>query len=60
MVDIVPTGSFQATLRRIGLTSVSFEGFPSKTFKKDFVVGEVIPYKIDITLICYDNSNSLW
>ena len=28
IVDIVPTGSYQATLKRIGLDGVGFEGFP--------------------------------
>ena len=28
IVDIVPTGSYQATLKRIGLYCVGFEGFP--------------------------------
>ena len=31
IVDIVPTGSYQATLKRIGLDGVGFEGFPSGT-----------------------------
>ena len=31
VVDIVPTGSYQATLKQIGLDGVGFEGFPSGT-----------------------------
>ena len=31
LVDIVPTGSYQATLKRIGLDGVGFEGFLSGT-----------------------------
>ena len=33
IVDIVPTGSYHATLKRIGLNRVSFKGFPFRTFE---------------------------
>ena len=32
IVDKVPTGSYRATLKRIGLSGVGFEGFPFRTF----------------------------
>ena len=34
-VDIVPTGSYQATLSGIGFYGVGFEGFPFETFGVD-------------------------
>ena len=32
IVDLVPTGSYEATLKRIGLSCIGFEGFPFGLF----------------------------
>jgi hypothetical protein len=32
IVDLVPTGSYQATLGRVGLSYIGFEGFPFGLF----------------------------
>ena len=32
IVDIVPMGSYQATLKRVGLYGISYEGVPFRTF----------------------------
>ena len=36
IVDIAPMGSYQATLKRVGLNCVAFEGFPSGAFEKQW------------------------
>jgi hypothetical protein len=45
IVDIVPTGSYPATLKRIGLNAIGFEGFPFRTFVVDlFFVSKGLKY----------------